>query len=761
MVVFLLIMLYVNYEFSVDQYHENKDYIYRVTQHQEGNMYLGNDQFAVTMAPLAPAIKEEFPEVKHAARIVCDRNSLVIIDNETFMEPIIHGIDPDAFQMFTFEYLHGNPNTLLKDKYIAVISESIAEKYYGEDHPIGKSFQYNSDMEFIVAGVIRDMPSNSHFTMDIMLPFETMVDKDNLNHWGNSNYYTYLMLNKENRPVELESKFQALLKKNDADQQHMNSNKRRLFLQKLSKIHLYSNTNFDLGQTTNVNRLYIYSTIAILILLIACINYMNLATARAATKAKEIGVRKVVGAHRYDLIIQFLGESLLLTFLSLFVSILIIILVLPLFKQFIELDLSLDLIKNPALIVLILLVYGFVGIMSGSYPAFTLSSIRPISVLKGNFLKSAKGSILRNILVISQFTISGCLIISALIIMQQMTFIQTKDMGFKRDHIVTLWINDWDLVNNMTVFKEEIKKVPGVLKVTSSSNLPNNITNLNLISWPGKPDEISWDIYGGTVGFNFTELYDIEIIEGRGFSRELDEGMGAVLINETAARTLPWEDPIGRELIRWRDTCRIVGILKDFHQHSLHQKIEPLQLFLNENERFVSIKISGENIERTIAEIKKKKMVFSEKYPFTYSFFDHEFDKAYRSEEKSAELAKWFTLIAIIISCLGLYGLATFTADQRIKEVGIRKVLGAKVFNLVFILSRDLTYLVIISFVISAPIAYYIMQQWLNDFAYHISIDLFTFLSTLIIMILVSWITVGYRTFRVASCNPVKALKDE
>jgi len=760
MVVFLLIMLYVNYEFSVDQYHENKDYIYRVAQHQEGNMYMGNDRFAVTMAPLGPALKDEFPYVESATRIVCDRNSLVKVGEETFLEPIIHGIDADAFQMFTFEYLYGNPDTYLIDKYSAVISESIAEKYFDKENPIGKTFLY-TNQEFVVAGVIKDMPPYSHFTMDLMLPFKTMVDKDNITHWNNSNYYTYVLLNKESSPGEVESKFPLLLEKYGADQQHMNSNKRRLFLQKFSKIHLYSKTNFDLGQTTNVNSLYIYSTIAILILLIASINYMNLATARATTRAKEIGVRKVVGAYRFDLITQFLGESLLLTFFSLLFSLLIIALVLPFFEQFIELDLSINMTENPESIILILLVCGFVGIISGSYPALALSAIKPISVLKGSFVKSANKSFMRNILVVTQFVISGCLITSALIIIQQLNYIQHKDMGYRRDHIITLHINDWDFVNKVNVFNKELMKVPGVMQVTSSSNLPNNITNLNLIAWPGKPDDISWDIYGGRAGFNFTELYNIEIVKGRTFSRMEGDENGAVLINESAARLLPWDDPIGRELIRWRDTCRIVGVMKDFHQHSLHQEIMPLQLFFNENERKISIKISGDNIEQTLAGIKKTKEVFSKKYPFEYTFFDDEFDKAYKSELKTAKLANWSTLITIIIACMGLYGLATFIAEQRIKEVGIRKVLGAKVFHLVFLLSRDFTLLVIISFVISAPIAYYLMRQWLSDFAYHISIGLQTFIGTLFIMILISWITVGYQTFRVAISNPIKALKDE
>jgi len=765
MVVFILISLYVNYEFGVDQYHKNKDRIYRIVKQEKGNIYMGNDRFAVTCAPLGPAIQEEFPEIEAATRIVSGWNTLIRNGEETILEPSIHGIDPEAFKIFTFEYLYGNPDTFLKDKYSAVISESIAKKYFKNENPIGKTFLFKEEIEFEVVGVIKDMPDNSSFRMDIMLPFVTFLEitgrANQLEDWRNSSYYTYFLINDGSDPSRLEEKFPALLEQHSEDQHDEGNFSTRLYLEKFSKIHLYPNTHFDHARTTNINSLYIYSTIAFLILLIACINYMNLATARATIRAKEVGIRKVSGAHRYNLIVQFLGESLLLTFISLIISLLIVVLCLPYFEQFVELDLSLNVLQNPDLLIILLVVCGFVGIVSGSYPAFTLSAFKPITVLKGNFSKSVKGSRLRSILVVTQFAISGCLIISALIITQQLTFIQNKDMGYDRDHIITLRFHDQDIVNKMPVFKEELEKARGVMKVSTSSNLPNNITNLNDIRWPGKPDDIFWSIYTCRVDYDFIDLYGIEIIEGRNFSREAGDEHGAVLINESAARLLPWKDPIGRELINWKDTCKIVGIVKDFHQHSLHQEIMPLQLFFNDSQWNVSIKILGNDIDESLAEIKKIKETFSDKYPFTYTFFDEEFDKAYKTEQKTGKLAKLLTLITIVIACLGLYGLASYSAEQRIKEVGIRKILGAPIGQLIYMLSKDFTLLVIISFIISAPIAYYFMQIWLSDFAYHINIGMVTFLGTLVIMILISWSTVGYRTFRVANSNPVNSLRDE
>jgi putative ABC transport system permease protein len=407
------------------------------------------------------------------------------------------------------------------------------------------------------------------------------------------------------------------------------------------------------------------------------------------------------------------------------------------------------------------LVCLFVGVLAGSYPAFALSGYKPILVLKGYFARAPGGSKLRKVLVIIQFTISGSLIICALIITRQLSYIQNKDMGYDREHILTFRLSDTNIMDKIPVLKEELRSLPDVLNVSVSSNLPNNISSSTYVMWPGKPEDVKWMIYTGQVDQNFVDLYEIEMVQGRNFSMETGDKKGVVIINETAASALPWEYPLGKELVNWQDTCIIVGVMKDFHQHSLHQEIMPLQLFLNGHRRTVSVKISDNNLKQTISEIKRVKESFSNKYPFTYSFFDEEFDKAYKVERKTEKMAEFFTIITIIIACLGLYGLATFTAEQRVKEVGIRKVMGAPVYQLVYMLSKDFTYPVFFSFLISVPIAYYLMNSWLNGFAYHIEIGLFHFLVTLVIMILVAWITISFRTFRVASINPVDSLRHE
>ncbi len=765
MVVFILIMLYVNYEYSVDQYHQNKDNIYRIVKQEEGNMYLGKNRFAVTMAPLGTAVLDEFPEVKSATRIVRTWNVIMKCREETILEPIVYGIDPETFDIFSFSFLHGNPGACLNNKYSVVISEKIARKYFKDENPIGQVLLYNEEIELEIEGVIQDMPLNSHFRMDIMLPFKSLLElmgrKDDLLNWNNSSYYTYILLHDNSDPEILEGKFPAMMSKYMADPPNNEGNATRLYLEEFSKIHLHSDIHFDIGPTVDINRLYIYSTIAILILLIACINYMNLASARATVRAREVGIRKVAGAYRHNLIFRFLGESLFLSFFSLLISLLFVSIILPYFERFIELELSLNFLQEPRLLIILFLICLLVGILAGSYPAFALSGYKPILVLKGYFTRTPGGSKLRKALVIIQFTISGCLIISALIISRQLSYIQNKDMGYNREHILTFRLNDRSIMDKIPVLKEELLSLPGVLNVSVSSNLPNNISSSTYVMWPGKPEDITWMIYTGEVDHNFVELFDIEIITGRNFSRETGDKQGMVLINETAARALPWEDPLGKELSNWRDTCTIVGIMKDFHQHSLHQEIMPLQLFLNEQRATVSVEISDKNLKHTISEIKRVKESLSNKYPFTYSFFDEEFDKAYKVERKTEEMANFFTLVTIIIACLGLYGLATFTAEQRIKEIGIRKVMGAPVHQLIYMLSKDFTYPVFFSFLISMPIAYYLMKNWLAGFAYHIEIGMFHFLATLIIMILISWITISIRTFKVASVNPVDSLRHE
>jgi putative ABC transport system permease protein len=762
MVVFLLIMSLVYYEFSFDQYHENKDRIYRVVQEQLGNDYMGSNLFAVTPAPLAPTLMDEYDEVEKATRVMKGHNIMVGNGKESFLEANVFGVDAEVFDIFTFSYLQGNPEMLLTQKKSVVISESMAHKYFPNQEVIGQTLLYRNEHEFKIVGVVKDMPKNSHFVMSMMFHYESLMElaKRDMDSWGNSSFYTYILLTKKGDANVLEAKFPALRDKYTNDKIDDDGQSNRFYLQKLNRIHLYSNINFDIAANADVKYMYIYSAVALLILLIACINYMNLASALATRRAREIGIRKISGAFKHQLILQYLGEAFALTFMALTISLIVIVLIMPSFAEFVGRDITLNIQENPQWLVMLFLTCLFVGFMSGSYPAFRLSSIIPIDVLKGSYHKSAKGSFFRNLLVIMQFTISGVLIISTIIVSDQLHFIQVKDMGYSRDQIMIINIRDRLLIEKIPILKQELRQINGVVDVSSSTSLPNNISSSRIVDWPGRPEGEDIIIYSSYIDYNFIKLYDIDIVAGRNFSQELDNDKAAFLINEAAASALGWDNPLEHELIGV-DTGRIVGIVKNFNQHSLHLAIMPLQLELHDSRRAISIKIAASEIPNTIAEIKKTKESFSSIYPFEYEFFDDVFNTAYKSEQKIGKLTRVFTILTIIIACLGMYGLASFTAEQRIKEVGIRKVLGARVFHLILLLSKDFTLLVVISFILSAPIAYFIMQQWLEDFAYHTNIGMFTFLSALVLMILVSWFTVAYRTFTVANSNPVKSLRDE
>jgi len=768
MVVFILIMLYVRFELSVDQYHENKDRIYRVARQDKGNIYEGDDRYAVTMAPLGPILMDEFPEVQSVARISFMRNAIIMAGQEKYREPLIYGVDKEVFDIFSFEYSHRITEHLSTEKSSVVISDTYAKKYFKQEDPVGQIITIKSEygeFSFAIKGVIQDMPDNSHFRMDIMIPFETFLgitgQQGDLQNWSNNNYYTYLLLKKGHNKDILEEKMQALLETHlpfyDKNGKHITS----LFLQEFSKIHLYSNIKLDIGSKGDPIKLFLLSTLATIVLLLACINYINLNTARAITRAKEVGIRKINGADQKNLVFQFLGESMFLILLSFAVSLFVIFALLPYYNQFLEIRLSVNFVENPDLLLLLVALCPVIAILSGFYPAFVLSKFQPVRVLKGKLSSSHAGVRLRNSLVVFQFIISGVLIICSLTISRQMAFIQNKDLGYNRDQVIIVNLQDEELINKVSIFKNELLSIQGVMNVSSSSILPNGNLGSNKVRWPGKNENIDWQICTGRVDEHFIDLYEIEIIKGRNFSLVKGDENGAILINESAAKLLEWDDPIGRELSDWRDTCQIVGIVKDFHLHKLNKEIMPLQMYYHPSNKRISIKISGFDLEKTIAGIKNVKEKFSEQYPLDYYFFDQQFNETYKFDMKTGRLISWFTIATIILAFLGLFGLASFTLQLRAKEVSIRKVLGANTSELLNMLSRNYLYSVFISFIIAVPIAYNLMQNWLSTFAYHIELGFVILVITFLMMILLAILSIGYKTMKIACGNPVEILRSE
>lgn len=765
MIAFLLITLYVQHEFSFDQYHTRKDRIYRVVKKQPGNEYMGTDHFAVTPAPLAATLQEEYPEVEAATHFFVRQNNLIGVGEQTFLEDKVYGASQEIFDIFSIEIISGNKAELLTRKYSGVISRSLARKYFGDTSPVGQTVRYKDAHPFTIVGVMEDMPANGHFQIDMILDFAAMMDSEipNMNSWRNSSFYTYCLLREGARPEYLEAKFPALVAKNFNENYSGIDEPTRLYLQPLTTIHLHSAVNFEINPTGGIRTLRILILIAVLILLIAGINYINLSTAKAFRRAREIGIRKTVGARRPQLILQFLGESFFLTFCSLLLAMTVVHHLLPGFSNFVDRTLTLSPFAQPWLIPFLLLTFLLVGLLSGTYPALVLSSYQPLAALKNNTPSGQKKSLLRNSLVVTQFSVSAALIISTLVITSQLNFIQNKDMGFSRDQILVLNIRDFDLSEKIPVLKSELLKIPEVKKVAAASSMPNFFDSTTGADWPGRPEDVDIRLYAGMADYDYLELFDIKLIEGRGFSREFGDESKSVLLNESAVKALGWEeDPLGRQMITFRgDTASVVGVIKDFHHNSLHLSIAPMQLFFSEGSRNIAVKVSGRDLPETIAAIETAQQQFSPNYPVEYEFFEERFEAAYKNETRVAQMARWFTVLIIIIACLGLYGLSAFTLEMRTKEVGIRKILGASVSSLLMLLSRNFLQLILLSFLIATPLAYWIMQRWLENFAYHVDIRFSIFLWTLFAMLSVTLLTVGYKTLRTATNKPVEALQQE
>lgn len=765
LVVFILITLYTTHELSYDRYHEKADRVFRLYKADLDNFYQGTNKYAVVPTPLAPAMKRDYPEVEEISRVNSYGNTVMRVGEEVFLEARIHAADPAIFDLFSFEIIAGDKVTILKGPDAMVISESVAMKYFNRLDVIGEVIRFRDQYPFKVTGVIRDMPENSHFVMDVILNFEGIISeldgRERMGRWSNSSYYSFVLLAEGADAAAVQDKMPELRAKYADDPIDEDGQESLYYLQPMADVHFTQGVNFDIAPNADKQALYIYVGIALMILIIAAINYINLATARALNKTREIGIRKVIGAQRSSLISHFMIESGLLVFAALILATGVLLLVMPSFSAFIDKELVLD-FSSPQLWILLLSLGTGMTLLSGLYPAFILAKFKPLTALKGRGKAGSGSAIFRNILVVFQFAVSCALILGATVLTEQLNFIQNMDTGYSRDQIIVMGVRDRGVRNQLDVLKEELKRIPGVREVSSSNSLPNNFSSNSSANWVGKKEEERVVLYTNTADYDFVDLYELELVEGRNFDPNIATDETAVLLNESAVKALGWENPIGKQMMRWwGDTGRVVGVLKDFHAHSVHLEIEPIQIFQRSGQFNVSIKVEGGQVDETLKAIEAKYQDFDPVYPFDYNFFDDIFDRAYLSEMKTAKLANWFTGLAILIACLGLYGLAAHKVQHRIKEVGVRKVLGASIPNLLGLLSKDFAILLVIAFMIAAPVAYFVMDGWLSDFAYHIDISIVTFLIALALILLVAGLTVGYRTYSAAVRNPVEALRDE
>jgi len=765
----ILIVMYITTELSYDRYHKNADRIFRLGF--DANVGGSKVIAPISNVPSAPALIQSYPEVLDAVRIRTVSRTSVVYEDRQFYENNILYADNSIFSIFTFPMTIGDPKTALETAYSVVLTEDTAKKYFSDEDPVGKTLTLNNESTFVITGVMKNVPPNSHFTFDMLCSYETLYDRNReiMEEWFNFRDYTYLLLSEGFDYRELENKFPALIEKYMGTTLKALGGEIGFFLQPLTSIHLHSNLENEISPNSSITYIYIFAAIALFILCIACINFMNLATARSSTRAKEVGLRKVVGAERKELIRQFLGESLIYSFLSLMIALLLSRLALPFVSSLSGQDLSIAFMSVTWLIPGLIGLALFVGFLAGSYPALFLSAFRPAQVLKGNLKAGSAHSRLRSILVVSQFMISISLIIGTGIILDQIKFMKNKSLGFDKESVLVVEIMDRNVRQSLESMKTEIQKVPGVLSVSSTSLVPGQEPSVQPFIPEGFTEkqaqlmEIFW------IDHDFVPTLGMEIIKGRNFSQEFrTDSSSAVIINQTAARRYGWENPIGKtirapsdEIMKW-DTYTVVGVVKDFHRTSLHSVIGP-QLIGNDPGNFdeLIIRISPENSDTTLRLLMEKWKEINPQRPFDFFFLDTLLESQYGAEERLSDIISAFSVFAIFIACLGLFGMASFAAEQRTKEIGIRKVLGASAPGVVALLSKDFLKLIAIANLIAWPLAYFSMHKWLQNFAYKTGIDVWVFLFTGVMAMGIALATVSYQSIKAALLDPVDAIKYE
>ncbi|MBT3755431.1 MAG: FtsX-like permease family protein [Candidatus Cloacimonetes bacterium] len=746
----LLISLWVQDELNYDKFHQNSENIFQMIQTQ----YYDSGPFSVGSmpGPLAGKLLEHFPEVKAATRY--GYTPAVVANGDKSHNEYLDVTDNSVFSMFTFPFAFGDKEQALSEPYSIVLSPKMAKKYFNEENPLGKTLTINNKFNFTVTGVMEKIPSNSSFELDLVVPFEFLRELgENIDGWTN-NHATYIQLHSNVDYLVFNDKvkhfFQVL---------HGEESTTILYTFPFTKKHLYSAT----GRQDNITGIYLISIIAFLILVIACINYMNLSTARSARRAREVGLRKVVGANRIQLSRQFLFESLLLALLSMAFALVIVELVLPYYNSFVGKDLSLGL--NSFTILLIAGIVIGTGIVAGSYPAFLLSSFKPVKVLKGSITSGKGGMLFRKILVIIQFTLSIILIISTITIFNQLRFMQNKKLGLDKEDVMYIRSNDV-LKEKYESFRSELTNHPDILSLCGSSFLPTGIwSNGSGWDWNGREDGFEPLIGNCGITRDFAQTLGINMLTGREFNSRSDSSERSfqeIIINKTLADMTKLDNPIGEHMQYFDYDLEIVGVMDDFNFKPLAHDIEPLIFYNTTDEStYYLIKYNGLNQKKVMDHVKAVCKELSPGYPVSISFLDESYDRIYRDEKKLATLFNLFASLAVIISCLGLFGLASYLAERRTKEIGIRKVLGSSVTNLVYLLTVDFIKWVLVANIIACPIAWYVMHKWLQNYAYHTPLSVELFILTGLITFLIAFITVGYQTIKAANSDPVKALKYE
>ncbi|MFC1550883.1 FtsX-like permease family protein [Candidatus Neomarinimicrobiota bacterium] len=779
---FIMIMLYVRFELSYDKNNSKAEQIYRVVTRG----VLNNNEFnmAVSPAPVGAAFVEEIPGVVSSTRVRNFGFPVLRSNDKVLSEELWFNVDSTFFDVFDVNFLYGDPKTALNQPFTVVITKSTAERYYGTVDAIGQIMTDNSPNGFndwTVSGVIEDPPENTHFHYDFLASLISYPQAAEDGIWVSNNFYTYIALDKNTTPEQVEAEFPGMVLKYAGPQieQFMGVSWDQLVeqgaaygfsLQPLTDIHLRSQLEYEVEPNGNIIYIRIFSIIALFILIIACINFMNLATARSANRAREVGIRKTLGSNRSQIIQQFLSEAIVLSFIAFVLAIVLVQLFLPIYNTLVGLQLQLNIFTDPVVLPTLIGLVFLVGLISGSYPAFYLASFNPVKVLKGSAMSGSSKSWLRSGLVIFQFTISITLFTGTMVVYNQLSFIQNKDLGYNKDNLVIVEKTD-DISEQLEAFKNDLRQDPRIISVSNSTSLFGHGFGSTVHQIQGEPAEHALLLSIFFTDHYYADAYEIEMVDGHYFDPMRPSDSTGVIINESAVNAMGIGDPMGRVLMRAgggpdgeADLREVIGIMKDFHFQSMHEEIRPMAISLYDEDgygRYTAVRITEEDIPGTLIFIEEVWKKYAVDQAFEYVFMDDDFNQQYAAEERTKNISTVFSILALFIACLGLFGLASYTVEQRTKEIGIRKVLGASVSNIYTMLASDILKLIVISTLISWIISYMTMNRWLENFAYRIDFNHLTFLLAGLIAFIIALATVTTQAIKAATSDPVKALKYE
>ncbi|MDH4271590.1 MAG: ABC transporter permease [Candidatus Aminicenantes bacterium] len=768
----ILIVFYIHYELSFDRFHKNADRIYRVVV----DATLQQNQVNVPAAQMAfgPTLAKDYPEVTAAVRVQSLSKTMVKYADRSFYETGLLYADASIFDVFTFPLVAGDPMTALARANTVVLTERMAKKYFRGENPVGKFLRFNDETDFTVTGVMKDIPSPSHLQFDCLVSLETRFGRnpDLRQDWMNINTPTYVLFRDRRGPEEIEPKLVALVEERLASFLKALGGTLKYSFQPLAKVHLFSRFSIDfVANSGNIQYIYAFAVIALFIVGIACMNFMNLATARSAKRAREIGLRKVVGARRLELFGQFLGEATTHSLLSLIVALILVRLALPFFKSISGIDLRLGASQLAWLVPSFFGLALLVSLVAGSYPAAYLSALQPASTLKGSWKAGPGSARFRHVLVVVQFLIGIALIIGTAVVRRQLDFMRNRNLGFSMEQVLVTQIDDPTIFPRVETVKARLKEIPGVVSAALTQAVPGQMTEANV--QPFVPEGVLESepllFRQFSVDADFVPTIGMEIVQGRNFSRELPTDADALLINEATARKLGWADPVGRKIkvptageagLGWREKT-VIGVIRDFHFLGLRELIEPCLLDLGTQMDQLLIKLKTERLSATVRELERAWGEIDPVRPLDFFFLDGFFDAQYRTEERLSRLITAFSGLAVAIACLGLFGLASFLAEQRAKEIAIRKVLGASIRGVLARLSLEFLKLVALAILLAWPVAYFAMGAWLRNFSYRAALSPWTFLTAGLAALAIAFLTVAGQAYRAASSNPVESLKYE